>query len=139
MGSARGGALEWAGLRERAESEAEPGTKAQASDPTPERVAPALLATVALDFLSVAEPRFRDWNPDVRVALEHGVSIHYDSARNRVVSEGCRAMEGGGFDLYGSGGESGGGDGGSTDSGAGSAGGDHGGNGFAAQRGPIPA
>jgi hypothetical protein len=35
--------------------------------------------------------RFRDWNPDVRVAREAGVRIRYDSASNQVICDGCLA------------------------------------------------
>lgn len=115
------------GPRERVEAEAELGTRGRGE-------------AGAHDPLPVAEPRFRDWNPDVRVALERGVSIRYDSELNRVVCEGCRERGGGGFDFSGSGpsGGSGGGDGGSTGSGgAVSAGAGPGGSGGSAKSGPI--
>ena len=114
-----------AGPRERAPAEDEPLDEGRtpANNQSPAPVTPAS-SRIESDFLPlVSEPRFRDWNPDARVAREQGVSIRYDSALNRVVCEGCRARADGSIDLsdFGSGssGGSGSGDGDSGSAGSG--------------------
>jgi len=41
-----------------------------------------------------SEPRFRDWNPDVKTGARFGVSIRYDSASNRIYSPELRIQSG---------------------------------------------
>jgi len=45
-------------------------------------------------LLRASEPRFRDWNPDVKTGTRFGVSIRYDSASNRIYSPELRIQSG---------------------------------------------
>jgi hypothetical protein len=89
--------------RERIEDRAA-SSPASAGEPT--RNVPASPASPPIDAVRVVEPRFRDWNPDVRAARAMGGRIGYDSGANRVFCEGCRTENGGVFFGSGSSGSS---------------------------------
>lgn len=59
-----------------------------------ERLISTGIRLISTALLRESAPRVRDWNPDVRTAIEYGVSIRYDSGSNKIYCPELRMQSG---------------------------------------------